>query len=495
MDNAERTSIVDSLQETSRQIHKSSSVLLLLFLASIVVFLSPDSYFINTELSVSTPFIGAIPMQMTVVFLAVSIILINIPLYIYYLHWHELEKIRIANSIPAHDIFPLRHPVLKWYTVATIFLLLPISISILAYKSGIYESLSAYLWFLVLSTLFILLLYKLFYKNHIPIKSFFILNFEYSFILSILATTTICNHTFMCNRSLNLELVNLSDSNLAGINLENANLINANLSNSYLKDSNLSKANFKGANLSGAYLSNANISEANFENAVLKNTNFTKTDATSLNFNGADLSNTKIYETNLNNTNFKYSILKDTIFDGIEMMSADFEGANLDGTLFHNTSLENANFSYTTLNSSTIFRNTYLGEAHFNEASIIGVNFAGLDFYEALFIKTYLYNINFTCSNLTRASMPGAKLRYANLERTCFEEANLENADFFNADFDNTMLSGANLLNARNLTQTQLGNACGDKNTKLDEPLTIRNCDYSTRCDLHECKRHYSIND
>ena len=42
----------------------------------------------------------------------------------------------------------------------------------------------------------------------------------------------------------------------------------------------------------------------------------------------------------------------------------------------------------------------------------------------------------------------------------------------FRTSFEVTQRSGANLLGARGLTQTQLDEACGDANTKLPEGFT-----------------------
>ena len=48
-------------------------------------------------------------------------------------------------------------------------------------------------------------------------------------------------------------------------------------------------------------------------------------------------------------------------------------------------------------------------------------------------------------------------------------------ADLTGADLD-ANLSGANLSDAKNLTQEQLDKACGNADTKLPEGLTLKAC-------------------
>jgi uncharacterized protein YjbI with pentapeptide repeats len=64
-------------------------------------------------------------------------------------------------------------------------------------------------------------------------------------------------------------------------------------------------------------------------------------------------------------------------------------------------------------------------------------------------------------ANLIDADLRGAKGSFAYLTGTNLRGANLSNAD---------------LREAKNLTQTQLDQACGDADTKLPEGLTIKPC-------------------
>ena len=64
-------------------------------------------------------------------------------------------------------------------------------------------------------------------------------------------------------------------------------------------------------------------------------------------------------------------------------------------------------------------------------------------------------------ANLTGADMSNADLNHANLRGANLRGANLSDAD---------------LSSARNLTQTQLDEACGNASTKLLEGLTVKSC-------------------
>jgi uncharacterized protein YjbI with pentapeptide repeats len=54
--------------------------------------------------------------------------------------------------------------------------------------------------------------------------------------------------------------------------------------------------------------------------------------------------------------------------------------------------------------------------------------------------------------------------------------ADLSGANLSGADLSRADLSGVDLSGARELTQTQLDEACGDGNTKLPEGFTIKPC-------------------
>jgi hypothetical protein len=77
--------------------------------------------------------------------------------------------------------------------------------------------------------------------------------------------------------------------------------------------------------------------------------------------------------------------------------------------------------------------------------------------------------------------LTGINLHDANLKGALLAKTNLSNANLTGANLTGTSLSGANLTGAdlrgaKNLTQMQLDQACGDAHTKLPEGLTIKPC-------------------
>lgn len=120
-------------------------------------------------------------------------------------------------------------------------------------------------------------------------------------------------------------------------------------------------------------------------------------------------------------------------------------------------------------------------EAFLVKADLTGARLAG-----ASLIAAELIGADFTGADMRGTDLTGAKLQYAVLIRadltgTNFTGASLDLADLSDAnlakaDFTGTRLSGANLAAARNLTQAQFANACGDAATKLPKGLTIKPC-------------------
>jgi Pentapeptide repeats (8 copies) len=95
------------------------------------------------------------------------------------------------------------------------------------------------------------------------------------------------------------------------------------------------------------------------------------------------------------------------------------------------------------------------------DTDLTGINFLGANLKGALLAKT---------------NLSGANLRDADLSGTYLSGAVLTRADLRDAVLSGTNLSGADLSGAKNLTQMQLDQACGDAHTKLPEGLTIKPC-------------------
>jgi hypothetical protein len=148
------------------------------------------------------------------------------------------------------------------------------------------------------------------------------------------------------------------------------------------------------------------------------------------NLEGQWLVGQDLHKANLNNAN-----LEDANLDDANLNSANLEGANLEGTSLSNADLRGVN----------------LFTANLRDANLVGADLSGADLLVA----------NLSSAHLLHANLEGANLTGANLS-----DARLERAD----------LSGADLREVRNLTQTQLDEACGNASTKLPEGLTLKPC-------------------
>jgi uncharacterized protein YjbI with pentapeptide repeats len=123
-----------------------------------------------------------------------------------------------------------------------------------------------------------------------------------------------------------------------------------------------------------------------------------------------------------------------------DLRGADLNGANLSGAYLIGINLLGANLIGADL------RRANLSYAKLRGDNLIGADLSGV--------------------NLSRADLGGANLSGANLSR-----ANLSGTDLRDANLSGANLRGAYLSGARELTQTQLDEACGDANTKLPEGL------------------------
>jgi uncharacterized protein YjbI with pentapeptide repeats len=124
-------------------------------------------------------------------------------------------------------------------------------------------------------------------------------------------------------------------------------------------------------------------------------------------------------------------------------------------------------------------------------AKMSNSNFARSDFSNAVLTRadashSEFAGANFTQADLTRARLVDASCPQARFERARLQHANARGADFTRATFahaDVTRmnlvgadLSGADLRQARGLTQSQLDQACGDRRTRLPRGMSVARC-------------------
>jgi uncharacterized protein YjbI with pentapeptide repeats len=198
---------------------------------------------------------------------------------------------------------------------------------------------------------------------------------------------------------------------------------------------------FRDANLSRANLSGASLGGANLDRASLTVANLTDADLTIASLSGANLLGARLAGANLTKADLRVARLG----------SANLAGANLFGA-----DLAAANLSVANLTMGE-FSGAFLTVGNVILASLSGTNLTG-----ANLIGANLTGANLSDANLTGANLSGADLVFANL-------------------------SGANLSGAKNLTQMQLNQACGDEKTKLPEARRHHRINKIARLTLKPC--------
>jgi uncharacterized protein YjbI with pentapeptide repeats/energy-coupling factor transporter ATP-binding protein EcfA2 len=115
------------------------------------------------------------------------------------------------------------------------------------------------------------------------------------------------------------------------------------------------------------------------------------------------------------------------------------ESLNFWGESMHNAPLDKANLSNIALPGAVLFK-----------VNLSGANLSGANLMIA----------NFSDANLIGANLMIANLRRANFSDANLYGANLIGANLYGADFSGANLYGADLLGAKNLTNSQIKNAC-----------------------------------
>jgi uncharacterized protein YjbI with pentapeptide repeats len=114
--------------------------------------------------------------------------------------------------------------------------------------------------------------------------------------------------------------------------------------------------------------------------------------------------------------------------------------------------------------------------ARLSDANLSGADLSGANLFGANLRGATLNRANLNGSNPVGANLSGANLSDANLSGAHLFNANLGDANLSGADLSGADLSRASLSDAKNVTPTQLDEACGNAETKLPEGLTIKPC-------------------
>ena len=223
--------------------------------------------------------------------------------------------------------------------------------------------------------------------------------------------------------------VNFSGAHLCGIDFTGANFNNAILDGTC----------FKGANLSKAYFLNASMDKTDFSGATLDNAFFTGTTVSNIIWGEA---------ISARGTHFDGCTGIGCQIGGSDMNKhADFTKANFEGATF-----SQSNFSYAIMKGAKLLRSVFIG-AIFQQTDFTGAHLGGQEKSAAAVLAySFMYNVNFTKTNLFGVSFAFSTLYGAltNMSNT----ATMEQADFSNAYLEAIVMKGAYLQGAK------FNNAC-----------------------------------
>ncbi len=151
--------------------------------------------------------------------------------------------------------------------------------------------------------------------------------------------------------------------------------------------------------------------------------------------------------------------------EGKEGEQADLRRANLEGAYLCMANLQEANLKGANLQGANLWMANLQG-ADLRRANLKGANLRQANLQGDRLEGANLEGAYLWMANLQEANLKGANLQGANLWR-----ANLQGADLLLAN-----LEGATLIRAKDLTQKQLDEACGDAKTKLPPNLSVKRC-------------------
>jgi uncharacterized protein YjbI with pentapeptide repeats len=380
--------------------------------------LSPDSALLGGSEKINVPFAGPVSFFGFMLLGPAVLIALRVYLEIYVEHGDRLDRLaRSVSAVRAPNLVPLQNSVMRLFSGLIYYALLPVTMLLFAWKAAVFPAWGSGLFSVAAAVI----------ASHVMLR-FRKLSWRSRGLLSVSVAIIAGGVMFGLGpprRPFDLYHANLSgqwflQEDLRKANLESADLSNANLSGADLSSANLSFANLSDANLSGANLSSANLGFANLSDA---------------NLDHANLSSAYLLDANLSSANVSLVNLSDAFLNSAKLRGANVSYADLPGAKLEFADLADANLSGAHLNGAI------LSFAHLNGA------------------------------NLSLANLSGANLAPADLEGADLTDANLTNAYLRGAD-----LTGADLSGVKNLTQTQLHEACGGANTKLPQGFILISC-------------------
>ena len=157
------------------------------------------------------------------------------------------------------------------------------------------------------------------------------------------------------------------------------------------------------------------------------------------NLENVHLENAHLEDANLQSANLENAHLEHAHLENIHLKNANLSMAQLDGTHLENADLENTNLSHANLEHANLYRanlqGAYISHDQLQGAHLDHANLQGTRFYDADFQDAYFH--------------------LANLSHTYFYRANFQGTNLYRANLHN-----AHLIEAQNLTPSQIKSAC-----------------------------------
>ncbi len=151
----------------------------------------------------------------------------------------------------------------------------------------------------------------------------------------------------------------------------------------------------------------------------------------------------------------------------LNLSHTDFSDYSLKGMDFSDAIFENANLSGTDLYQAD------LSGAFLHGANLSGVYGSMLNLSRARYFGTNLSGANLYCMFMGGSPFVGVDFSNASLVGMSLRNGEFIHANFSNTDLEKTDFHGADLSQARNLTQEQINLARGDESTKLPDGLAL----------------------
>ena len=270
------------MDETATQVTRIGLTLLGTTAFCLLSLFSPDSALLGGSERISVPFAGSVsflglvsmpfagPMSFSSFMLLGPAVLIVLRVYlqIYVEHSERLDRLARSMSIArVPTLVPLQIPVIRYFSGLIFYLLLPLTMLLLAWKAAVFPAWGSGLLGVAAAVV----------ASHLmlPFKKF---SWRSKTLLSIGAAIAVfamivgfgpVRRPFALFRA-NLSGQYLFEEDFRGADLRRTNLTGANLSFANLRGADLRGANLRGADLSRATLSRADLSDANLSNANLR---------------------------------------------------------------------------------------------------------------------------------------------------------------------------------------------------------------------------------